>query len=88
MTRIENLPIKDYQKENEFLPKLNELTKHPGYIGNNINQITIAIHNLKSSGEINLGGLKEFNNLMRQYLESRTELSENLQKIFLNKYGF
>lgn len=49
MNRIENLPVKDYEKENDFLLKLNELTQQFGYIGKNINQATIAIHQIKNT---------------------------------------
>jgi hypothetical protein len=84
MNRIENLPVKDYQKENEFLMKLNELTQALGYIGNNINQATVAIHQIKISNRLDGGEIGEFNKLMHQYLERRNELSENLQKLFFS----
>jgi hypothetical protein len=84
LARLENLPIKDYQKENQLLSKLNELTQELGFIGNNINQVTVAIHQIKNSQRMENGEFQEFNKLMEQYLTKRNELSESLQKIFFS----
>lgn len=72
MNRLENLPVKDYQKENEFLLKLNQVTQELGYIGNNINQATLAIPQLKNSDRVNMGEIDDFNSLMRQYWRRET----------------
>lgn len=80
--RLQDMPIKDYQKEIKFSQVLNELTQQLGYIGNNINQAIIAIHTANSSNKEYSADVKEFNGLTRQYLEKRYELSENLKKIF------
>ena len=82
--RLKDMPVKNYQKENEFLLKLNELTQQLGYIGNNINQVTVSIHQIKSSLLMDSEPINEFNSLMRQYLETRSELSDNLKKIFFS----
>jgi antitoxin component of RelBE/YafQ-DinJ toxin-antitoxin module len=82
LTRLNDLPLKDYNKENEFLKVANELTQELGYIGNNINQVTIAIHQMKNSQKINQGEIIEFNKLMGLYNTKRNELSEKLSKIF------
>lgn len=84
LSRLENIQLKDYEKEDKFLLKLNELTQELGFIGNNINQVTVAIHQIKNSQRIEHGEFQEFNKLLEQYLARRNELSESLQKIFFS----
>jgi antitoxin component of RelBE/YafQ-DinJ toxin-antitoxin module len=84
LARLDNLPVKDYTKENEILPVINALTQELGFIGNNINQVTVAIHQINNLNRTHQGELHEFNKLMKQYLEKRNELSEKLQKLFPN----
>lgn len=79
---LQSVPVKDYQLEKEFFLQLNRLTKELGYIGNNINQVTIAIHQIKNSHKMDQGDFAEFNRLMQQYMAKRNELSEKLQKVF------
>ena len=80
--RLKDMPVKNYEKETEFLLKANELTQELGHIGNNINQATIAIHQMKSAQVPIHPAVTEFNNLIRQYLEKRQELTEDLKKLF------
>ena len=82
LARIDNLPIKDYQKETAFFAKLNDLTQQLGAIGNNINQATIAIHHIKNAQIADSSPISEFNSLMREYLTKRNELSDNLRALF------
>lgn len=75
-------PIKDYNLEKEFFLQLNALTKELGHIGNNINQVTIAIHQINKSQKMEQGEFAEFNKLMQVYMAKRNELSEKLEKVF------
>jgi hypothetical protein len=34
LARLDNLPVKDYTKENQILPVINALTQELGFIGN------------------------------------------------------
>jgi hypothetical protein len=82
MYRLENIPLRNYNKENEILVYLHKLTQELGHIGRNINQVTIAIHQINNSQKIEQGEFAQFQNLMDQYLAKRNELSEKLEKIF------
>jgi hypothetical protein len=64
---LQGAPTKDYNLEKEFFLQLNVLTKELGHIGNNINQVTIAIHQINKSQKMEQGEFAEFNKLMQQY---------------------
>jgi hypothetical protein len=82
LASLQGVAIKDYNLEKEFFLQLNLLTKELGHIGKNINQVTIAIHQINKAQKMEQGEFAEFNKLMQQYLAKRNELSEKLQKLF------
>ena len=82
LIRLKDLPLKDYTHEKQFLPHLLNLTKELHYIGNNINQVTVAIHHIKNGHEIPAGELEVFNTLLSEYSKSREVLSKQLATIF------
>ena len=75
-------PIKDYTLEKQFFGQLHELTKEMGHIGNNINQVTMVLHQINNSQKIEEGEYRELAELLKQYMESRDKLSHELQKAF------
>ena len=82
LAALDNIPLKDYAHEKQFLPQLLELTRELHYIGNNINQVTVAIHHIKNGHQLPAGELEAFNILMRQYMQSRDVLSRQLAAAF------
>jgi hypothetical protein len=86
LSGLKGLELRDYTHEKEFLTHLLGLTKELHHIGNNINQATIAIHQVNNGGRMPNGEFAAFNELLQQYSESRGTLSEQLSKIFFSKY--
>jgi len=78
--RIENTPLVDNRMKKEKFLAIHALCREINYIGKNINQITIAIRQIKSDRKIEDG---EFLMLVRElkiYNEKRNEISVLLGK--------
>ena len=78
--QIEKTPLIDNRMKKEKFAAIHALCKEINYIGKNINQITIAIRQIKSDRKIEDG---EFSLLMQElkvYNEKRNEISELLGK--------
>jgi hypothetical protein len=82
LAALDNIPLKDYAHEKQFLPQLLELTRELHHIGNNINQATVAIHLIKNGHQLPTSELEDFNILMKRYMHSRDVLSKQLAGIF------
>jgi len=78
--RIENTPLVDNRTKREEFAAIHTLCKEINYIGKNINQLTIAIRQIKADRKIEDG---EFTMLVRElekYNGKRNEISELLGK--------
>ena len=74
----QRVPDRVYDKA--IFESIYKLTQEINSIGNNINQSTIAIHQIKNSQKIEAGDFKQFNSLLQQYLNSRDRLCDLLSK--------
>jgi len=77
---IENTPLEDNRIRKERFIAIHALCKEINYIGKNINQLTIAIRQIKSDRKIEDG---EFSMLVRElekYNEKRNDISDLLGK--------
>ena len=82
LSRLDDIPLKDYTHEKQFLPHLLALTSELHHIGNNINQATVALHHIKNGHSIPTNELETFNYLLKEYMNSREVLSKQLASIF------
>jgi hypothetical protein len=82
LSALKGQPLRDYTQEKQFLQYLLGLTKELNYIGHNINQVTIAIHQINNGHKIPGHELEQFNALMQQYIESRDTLSKQFAELF------
>lgn len=55
-------------------------TREMNSIGNNINQNTVAIYQIKNGQRVEAGDLAQFNSLLQEYIASRDELRGLLSK--------
>lgn len=78
--RIENTPLIDNRMKKEEFAALHALCKEINYIGKNINQITIAIRQIKADRKIEDGEYKMVMLELEKYNEKRNEISELLGK--------
>ena len=78
--KIENTPIVDHRMKNEKFLAIHTLCKEINYIGKNINQITIAIRQIKSDRKIEDGEFLMLIRELKNYNEKRNEISELLGK--------
>ncbi len=78
--KIENTPIVDHRMKNEKFLAIHALCKEINYIGKNINQITIAIRQIKSDRKIEDGEFSLLVQELKNYNEKRNEISELLGK--------
>lgn len=78
--RIENTPLVDNRIKKEKFMAVHALCKEINYIGKNINQITIAIRQIKSDKKIEDGEFLMLVEELKNYNEKRNEISEILGK--------
>jgi len=78
--RIENIPLVDKRMKKEEFAAIHALCKEINYIGKNINQITIAIRQIKADRKIEDGEYKMVMQELEKYNEKRNEISELLSK--------
>jgi len=74
----QRIPDRVYDKG--IFASIDQLTREMNSIGNNINQSTIAIHQIKNSQKMEAGDFKQFNALLQQYIATREELRDLLSK--------
>lgn len=57
----------DRSKQNELYVSIEKLTREMNLIGKNINQATLAIHQIKNSDKMETGEFNLFNSLLVEY---------------------
>lgn len=78
---LEGLQPPDREAQNSLYAYLTKITKEMNHIGNNINQVTTAIHQIKNHGIIEMGEFNTFNKLLSEYNSKRENLREAINKI-------
>ena len=77
---IKDIPITDRKMNDEKFQAVHSLCKEINYIGNNINQITIALRQIRTDKKIPDGEYKLLEEQLKKYNEKRNEISELLGK--------
>ena len=78
--RIEDMPIVDNRAKKEKFEAIHALCKEINYIGKNINQITIALRQIRSNKKIEDGDFLMLIQELKKYNEKRNEISDLLGK--------
>jgi len=78
--QIDNTPLVDNRMKKERFAAIYALCKEINYIGKNINQITIAIRQIKADRKIEDGEFERLVQELKKYNEKRNEISELLGK--------
>ncbi len=78
--KIGNIPIQDKQIKREQFAAIYALCKEINYIGKNINQLTIAIRQIRSDKKIEDGEFSMLVEELKKYNAKRNEISELLGK--------
>ena len=77
---IENIPLIDNKMRKERFIAIHALCKEINYIGKNINQLTIAIRQIKSDRKIEDGEFAMLVRELEKYNQKRNEISDLLGK--------
>ena len=77
---IENIPLVDNRFMKEKFAAIHALCKEINYIGKNINQLTIAIRQIRSDRKIDDGEFLGLTHELEKYNAKRNEISELLGK--------
>ncbi len=80
MAKINGQPVPDRIHDQNLFASIDQLTRELNCIGNNINQSTIAIHQIKNSQKMEAGDFKQFNNVLQQYITTSNQLRDLLSK--------
>lgn len=70
----------DRSRQNELYGSIEKLTKEMNIIGKNINQATLAIHQIKNSDKMEDGEFNLFNNLLTEYNNKCNDIRSALDK--------
>ncbi len=73
-------PVPDRKYDKNLFESIDKLTREMNSIGNNINQSTIALHQINNSQKMEAGDFRQFNELLKQYIGTRDELRLLLSK--------
>ncbi len=71
---IENLPLIDRKEKRERFAAINGLSREINYIGKNINQITIALRQIRADKKIEDGEFKLIEDELIKYDDKRNEI--------------
>ena len=77
---INNIPITNRKSKDERFQAVHALCKEINYIGNNINQITIALRQIRADKKIPDGEYISIEEQLKKYNEKRNEISELLTR--------
>ena len=77
---INDIPITDRKIKDERFHAVYCLCKEINYIGNNINQITIALRQIRADKKIPDGEYEMIEEQLKKYNEKRNEISELLTR--------
>lgn len=77
---INDIPITDRKIKDERFHAVYCLCKEINYIGNNINQITIALRQIRADKKISDGEYEMIEEQLKKYNEKRNEISELLTR--------
>jgi hypothetical protein len=77
---INDIPITDRKIKDERFHAVYCLCKEINYIGNNINQITIALRQIRADKKISDGEYEMIEEQLKKYNEKRNEISELLNR--------
>ena len=78
--KIGDMPIVDNKMKKEQFEAIYSLCKEINYIGKNINQLTIAIRQIRSDRKIEDGEFSMLANELEKYNAKRNEISDLLGK--------
>ena len=77
---IEDIPLTDRKIKDERFHAVYCLCKEINYIGNNINQITVALRQIRADKKISDGEYEMIEEQLKKYNEKRNEISELLTR--------
>ena len=83
--KIEETPLPDNRIKKEQFEAINALCKEINYIGKNINQLTIAIRQIKSNRKIEDGDFSMLMRELQKYNDKRNGISDLLGKNLFQK---
>ncbi len=81
----QNLP--DRKNQEELFYQLSSITKEINMIGKNINQATIAIHQINNNSKMEIGDFRAFIALLGDYNIKQEELKLSINRILFNEAG-
>jgi hypothetical protein len=84
LSSLEATPVAERWDREKLFDHIWKLTKEMNLIGRNINQATVAIHQIKNSEKMEDGEFREYNRLIRVYMAKQEAFKEMLDNILRN----
>jgi hypothetical protein len=81
VTSMKGDVVQDRASQKLLYGYLSKLTKEINLIGKNINQATLAIHQIKNSDKMEQGDYDRFNSLLKELNSKEDELKETIKSI-------
>ncbi|MEO8855140.1 MAG: plasmid mobilization relaxosome protein MobC [Ginsengibacter sp.] len=81
LSRVKGSKVRDRKNEEKIISVIEDFTREFNQIGNNINQIAVAIHQIKNEHRIETGQFAEITNTIEAYNERIDFLRSSLLKI-------
>ena len=81
ISRVKGSKVRDRKNEEKIISVIADFTREFNKIGNNINQIAVAIHQIKNEHRIEVGQFAEITNTIEAYNERIDSLRSSIHKI-------
>ena len=81
LSRVKGTKVRDRKNEEKIITVIADFTREFNQIGNNINQIAVAIHQIKNEHRIETGQFAEITNTIDAYNERIDSLRSSILKI-------
>ncbi len=81
LSRVKGSKVRDRKNEEKIISVIEDFTREFNQIGNNINQIAVAIHQIKNEHRIESGQFAEIANALEVYNERIETLRSSIHKI-------
>ena len=81
LSRVKGSKVRDRKNEEKIISVIADFTREFNKIGNNINQIAVAIHQIKNEHRIEAGQFAEISNALEAYNDRIDYLRSSIHKI-------
>lgn len=78
---LDGIQVSDRKNQQQLFDHISKLTREMNMVGKNINQATMALHQINNSNKIEMDEFRIFMDLLNEFISKQDELKTGLNKI-------